>query len=189
MKYILPTLALAFASTALHADEFRPALEEYLTTNVTMWVNDPVLVSAIRSANSVTAGYGLEQINAMDQAWRAEVGTATTPTITPVLNNEAAAFLRNIVDASEGTITEVFIMDGVGLNVAASGVTSDMWQGDEAKFTSTYAVGSDAIHISEVEFDESSQSYTGQISMTITDPDTGAPVGAITVGVNPERLF
>ena len=189
MKFILPAFALTCASSALYADEFRPALEDYLETTVAEWISDPVLVTAIRSANLVTAEYGADQINAMDQAWRSEVGASTQPTIDPILNNDAAALLRDLVEGSQGIVSEIFIMDSVGLNVAASGVTSDMWQGDEAKFTSTYAVGSDATHISDVEFDESSQQYLGQISVTIPDPDTGAPLGAITVGVNVEGLF
>jgi len=68
-------------------------------------------------------------------------------------------------------------------------VTSDYWQGDEAKFTQTYAVGSDAVHFSDIDFDESSQSYQAQISFTIIDPASGAPIGAMTVGVLADGLM
>ena len=80
-------------------------------------------------------------------------------------------------------------MDAHGLNVAATAPTSDMWQGDEAKFTETYPKGPDATHFSEVEFDESSQIFQGQISIPMVDPDTGEVVGAMTVGVNAEALM
>ena len=80
-------------------------------------------------------------------------------------------------------------MDALGLNVAASDTTSDYWQGDEAKFTETYGVGPDATHLGDIELDESSQSYQGQISMTIVDPATGSAIGAITVGVNADALL
>jgi hypothetical protein len=40
-----------------------------------------------------------------------------------------------------------------------------------------------------VEFDESTQTYQGQISVAISDPDTGDVVGAITVGVNVDALM
>lgn len=79
-------------------------------------------------------------------------------------------------------------MDSVGLNVALSGVNSDMWQGYEAKNQQTYSVGPDAYHFSEVELDDSTRTYQVQISMTIVDPDTGAGIGAITVGVDAETL-
>lgn len=188
-KLCMTSLALVLSGTVAMADEFSPALEEYLNTNIVSWASDPVIIAALREANSQTSDYSADQINSMDQAWRAEVGTSNTPTIARVLNNPASDFLRQQVEAAQGTISEVFIMDAVGLNVAASSVTSDMWQGDEEKFTATYNVGADATHVADVEFDESTQTYLGQVSMTIADPDTGAPIGAITVGVNAEALF
>lgn len=65
-------------------------------------------------------------------------------------------------------------MDARGLNVAASDVTSDYWQGDEEKFSATHEVGAGALHISDVEMDKSTQRYQGQISLTISDPATGS---------------
>ncbi|MDX8350890.1 hypothetical protein [Cognatiyoonia sp. IB215182] len=183
------TLTFLVAAQAASADEFAPALEAYLHSNVTAWATDPVILDALRSANSRTADFQSDQILALDQAWRAEVGQSNAPTIEPILNNAAADFLRGQVNASGGTISEIFIMDSVGLNVAASSVTSDMWQGDEAKFTETYSAGPGATHIGDVEFDESAQTYLGQVSMAISDPDTGELLGAVTVGVNAEQLF
>jgi hypothetical protein len=106
-----------------------------------------------------------------------------------VLDHAASAVLRDWVAASDGAITEVFVMDAMGLNVAASAVTSDYWQGDEEKHSETYAKGPDAVHISEIEFDESTQSYQAQVSVPIVDPASGQVVGAMTVGLNADRLF
>lgn len=189
IKKTVCTLALALAAQGALADEFTPALEQYLNENIVQWATDPVIIAALRDANSQTAGYDSARIEALDQAWRAEVGMSDTPTITPILSNAAADFLRQQVEASGGVISEVFIMDQVGLNAAASGVTSDMWQGDEEKFTATYSAGAGAVHIADVEFDESTQTYVGQVSLSITDPETGDLVGAMTVGLNAEALF
>jgi hypothetical protein len=79
-------------------------------------------------------------------------------------------------------------MDDKGMNVALSDVTSDYWQGDEAKWQQTYLVGPDAVHIGDVELDESTQTYQSQVSITVVDPDTKAPIGALTFGVNVEAL-
>ena len=114
---------------------------------------------------------------------------ADRPTITPVLQNPAAEFLRERVAGSDGVITEAFAMDAHGLNVAASDVTSDMWQGDEAKFQETYPKGAGAVHLDDVEFDESTQTYQGQISISLIAPATGQVVGALIVGVNAEALM
>lgn len=80
-------------------------------------------------------------------------------------------------------------MDSVGLNAAVSHVTSDMWQGDEAKYTETYMAGPDAVHFSEIEKDESTGRYQGQISFTVVDPASGEALGAITVGVDADSLL
>ena len=186
---LIAACAACIATPTLAADEFEPALRGFLEGDVRSWSQSPVLVDAIRAMNAERAGYDQAQIDAMDTAWRGEIGTASTPTITPILENDAAAFLRDQVAASGGRITEVFIMGAHGLNVAASAMTSDMWQGDEAKFQQSFGMGADGVHIGDVELDESTQQYQGQVSLTIVDPDTGEPIGAMTVGVNAESLL
>ena len=79
-------------------------------------------------------------------------------------------------------------MDNRGLNVATAGLTSDYWQGDEAKFTETFGKGAGAMQIGEVEFDESSQTYSVQVSLTIVDAKTATPIGAMTIALNAEAL-
>ncbi|MEM6390877.1 MAG: hypothetical protein AAF825_13645 [Pseudomonadota bacterium] len=188
-RFALLAAVASLTAAPSFANEFRPAMEAFLSDEIRDWAQSEVLVAAIVAQNVETEGYDQATIDAMDQAWRAEVGTGNTPTIDAVLRNEAADFLRERVAASGGTITEVFIMDHHGLNVAASATTSDMWQGDEAKFTETFPEGAMAVHFSDVELDDSTQAYQAQISVTIADPATGEPIGAMTVGVNAEALL
>jgi hypothetical protein len=101
----------------------------------------------------------------------------------------ASKILKRLKAAHPDTVTEVLVMDNRGLNVGQSDVTSDYMQGDESKWQKTYAVGAGAIFIDEVEFDESTQKFQSQISATISDPATGEPIGAITVGLNIESLL
>ena len=189
MKTLLLTTTLALAAQGAAANEFEPQIRQYLTEKIMSWAADPVLVDAIVAQNARTGGLSEDQIVDLDNAWRAEVGKTATPTITPIVSNPAAEFLRGRVKASAGAIQEVFIVDMRGLNVAASGVTSNYWQGDESKFEKTFLVGADAVFIDEVHFDESTQSYLAQVSLTLVDPETGAPIGAMTVGLNAESLF
>jgi hypothetical protein len=77
-------------------------------------------------------------------------------------------------------------MDASGLTVAMSDPTSDYWQGDEAKWRETYPAGAGAVHVSEVDLDQSTQTYQSQVSLTVVD--AGEPVGAVTFGVNVEML-
>lgn len=184
------SLVLFLANTsALHADDMRQALQTYLDDHVALWANDPVLVTAIQAQNVETAGYDQSRIDEMDQLWRGFVGNNDAEIIAKVIAKAAADFLRMQVMQSGGAITEAFVMDARGLNVAASVPTSDYWQGDEAKFTQTYPLGGAAVHIGDVALDDSTQQVQGQISMTIVDQATGAAVGAITVGVNLTALM
>ncbi|MDG4648917.1 PDC sensor domain-containing protein [Roseibacterium sp. SDUM158017] len=186
--YIFAVMA-ALAGTPAFADEFQPVLEAFLDAEIRSWSQSGEIVSAIRAQNAENANMNQDDILQLDGALRSEIGMAVTPTIDPVLGHAASDFLRARVGASNGRITEVFIMDAHGLNVASSGLTSDMWQGDEAKFTETFAAGAGAVHFSEVQLDESTQRYQAQISVTIVDPDTGEPIGAMTVGVDAEALL
>ena len=188
MKTTLLAGLVCLAATAATANDYAPAMQAYVDESIAAWMNDAALVAAIKAQNEKHAGLDAAAIEAMDQTWRAEVGTAATPTITPVLQNAAADLLRAKVAEAGGAITEVFIMDMHGLNVAASDVTSDYWQGDEAKFQKTYPMGAGTVFIDEVEFDDSTQTFQGQVSVTIVD-ETGTPVGAMTIGLNAEALM
>jgi len=174
----------AIAALPVHSAELESRLKAYAETEVAAWVQDPVLIDAILAANSAHAALTPEGVQALDLAWRAEIGAAQRPTITPVLENPASDFLRAQVQAATGTITEVFVMDALGLNVAASGITSDFWQGDEEKFSATFPSGPGALHLGPVELDESTQVYQAQVSVTVTDPASGQAIGAITVALN-----
>lgn len=187
-RAFLLSAALIAAAPAAMAVEPHVAMQAYVDTEVMTWAHDGAIIDAIAAQNAKTAGYDAGRIDALDKTWRAEVGTGSD-LVDGVLTNAAADYLRTQIAASDGLITEVFVMDAQGLNVAASGATSDYWQGDEAKFQETYPKGAGAVHFGDIEFDESSQTYQAQISVTITDPASGAPIGAMTIGIDAEALM
>jgi len=182
-------LVAALAAAPAAANDFMPAIQSFLETEIAPWRTDPRLAEAILAQNARTAGYTQADIDSLDQTWRTEVGSSDSALIRSVLDHAASTLLREWVEASDGAITEVFVMDARGLNVASSGLTSDYWQGDEEKFFETFPNGADAVHISDIEFDESSQTYQAQVSVSLVDPTSGQVVGAMTVGLNADRLF
>ena len=182
-------LLAALAAAPASANDYMPAIQSFLETEIAPWTADPRLAEAVVTQNAVTSGYTQADIDRLDQTWMSEVGSADSEIIRSVLDNPASALLREWVDSSDGAITEAFVFDALGLNVASSAVTSDYWQGDEAKYSETFPKGPEAVHISEVEFYESSQAYQVQVSVPIVDPASGAVVGAMTVGLNADRLF
>lgn len=189
MKHLLLVAGFMASALSVSANEYKPAMQAYLDANVNSWANSTVLVEAIRAQNMRTSDYDQAEIDRLDLVWRAEVGSTSSEMITGVLQNDAANFLREQMGDSGGVISEIFAMDARGLNVAASDVTSDYWQGDEAKFQKTFENGPNAVHFSDVEFDESSQTYQGQVSIVIVDPDSNEPIGAVTIGLNAEALL
>lgn len=184
----LAAACLALSLTPAFANEFEAPLKALAGEEIAAIAALPAVVEAIKAQNAETASFDAAKIDALDKAWRAEVGAGDQPTIKAVMSRPASADLVAAREKSSGLFTEIFVMDAKGLNVAQSDVTSDYWQGDEAKWQDTFAKGAGAIHISDVEEDESTQTFQSQVSMTVVDPADGQPIGAITVGVNVELL-
>ena len=184
MKYtpVAATICLLLGQ-ASHAATIEEVLTVFLEDEVRAWATDEILIDAIRAQNEVTAGYSQDRIYEMDEEWKAAVEVAGADIIGNVVNTNASEYLRTQVANSGGLVTEAFVMDARGLNVAASEATSDYWQGDEAKYSSTFIAGPDAVHFSDVEYDASTQQHQAQMSFTIVDPDTGEAIGAATIGV------
>lgn len=179
---------MSFGVATQAEDEFTAPLTALATTDIAAIANDPVVISAILAQNAVTASYDQAKIDELDKQWRAEVDAASKPLIDATLANAASQYLKGVQDASAGKYTEIFVMDAKGLNVAQSSLTSDYWQGDEDKFTASFGAGAGGVHVGDVEQDESTQVFQSQVSVAISDPATGAVIGAITVGVDVSML-
>ncbi|PJK31437.1 hypothetical protein [Minwuia thermotolerans] len=179
--------ALALAALPAAANEFRAPLEQLARGEIRNIVSDATVVAAINAQNQKTAGLGQTDIDGLDKKWRAEVDGGGEM-ISEVLANNLSGYLKARKEAAGGQFTEIFVMDGKGLNVGQSDVTSDYWQGDEAKWKETFLAGADSIHIGDVELDESTQTYQSQVSVPIVDPASGAVIGAATFGVDVSSL-
>ncbi len=192
MKNAVSAMALALALgaglPAGASQDITGAINALVEESFRAQVGNPAVLSALAAQNAANKGLSDAEIDALDKAWRAEVGAGGGAMIDAALSSAASATLKDMQAASRGLITEVFVMDVVGLNAAQSGLTSDYWQGDEAKFQKTYPVGPDAVFVDEVELDESTQTLQSQVSFTIVDPASGAAVGAVTIGVNVDLL-
>ena len=180
---MIKTLAIAiltvFSMSA--AAEQAPESVKQLAEKLKAWGENPALVAAVKAQNAKKQT--LEQIKQRDTTWRDTSGVDDF--MQTILNNPAAAELRKL-EKSEPFFFELFLMDDQGANVAMTNKTSDYWQGDEAKFTESFQGGKGAVHISEVEFDESAQSYLVQVSVPVMED--GSAIGALTVGVNVDAL-
>lgn len=159
----------------------------YIQSHVMPWVSDPVIIASVQAQNAENAGLDQAAITALDQTWRTEAEAEEHPMIDRVLAKPLSIFLRNKQDQSDGSITEIFVTDAKGLNVGQSEITSDYWQGDEAKFTQGLSAVGGRIFVDAAEKDESTQMFQSQASIAIVDA-SGKPIGVITIGVNLDQL-
>lgn len=182
-------VTLYMLATPGQEDVYRVPLRAYAEEQLAKWLENPELIAAIRAQNIAHANLTQSQIDQLDLDWRAQRKVASKPLIDQLLSRPSSAWLRDMQSQTANFVTEVFAMDNRGLNVAQSVETSDLWQGDEDKWQLTYGNGSGEIHISEVEFDESTGTYQSQVSMPIMDPASGDMIGAITFGINVQSLL
>lgn len=192
-KYILAIALLAVSGTVVAADVAGPhdrKVRILLESEAGQWLSDPMLIEAIKRQNSEHASLSQRDIEKMDKAWRKEKKSKSNDRqmIDGVLENQLSVFLKRIAEKSNGLYSEIFIMDNKGLNVGQSDVTSDYWQGDEAKWQKTYLVGPDSLHIAKIEYDDSSRSFQIQASVPIVDPVTKTNIGAVTLGLAMRQL-
>ena len=183
------TLGAVFHTANVSADPEITAAAQSYVENHADWLEHPLLVRAIKAQNVAHASMGQSGIDALDQQWRSESVNGSGPLVDKVMANELSVFLQGVREESQGLITEVFVMDNLGLNVGQSDLTSDFWQGDEAKWQKTYKAGPDVLFVDDVELDESSQRYQAQVSYSISDPVTGDVIGAVTIGIDAEGLL
>lgn len=182
-------LAALLAATPAIADGSRnAAIADYMAAHVEPWLVDPIILGAIRRQNEEYAALDQAGIEALDLEWSMQATATEQPFVKKLLEREISAFLAAKKTAAEGMITEIIVMDARGLNVGLSDVTSDFSQGDEPKWRQTYLSGPGATFIDQPEKDESTQTLQAQASVAITDPATGKPIGAITVGINLDKL-
>ena len=182
-------VTLYMLATPGQEDVYRVPLRAYAEAQLAQWLENEQLIDAVRTQNRSHRGLTQAEIDQLDLDWRAQRKTDAKPLINRLLDQPASAWLRDQQSQTANFVTEVFAMDNHGLNVAQSVETSDYWQGDEAKWKNTFGNGSGDIHISEVEFDDSTGTYQSQVSMAITDPSTGELIGAITFGINVQSLL
>lgn len=167
---------------ALAQDEMphAKAVTAYVKKNVEPWLSNPVIISAVMESNKKHAKLMQTDIDELDAKWKAKDQALMDTT----MKTKAAAFLTEKKEASDGVITEAFVMDDRGLNVAQTDGTSDMWQADEAKWQKTYGVGPGAIFVDKVEEDGGKK--IAQVSVAISDKDRA--IGAITLGIDMDKL-
>ncbi len=151
------------------------------------WLQSPVVGMSVVAQNKRYASLPQSEVDALDKQWRAERKSADQPLIAAILSSPLSNYLTQIQAASAGLFTEIFVMDANGLNVGQSGITSDMWQGDEAKFQKTFPQGHNVVFIDEPELHDATKTWRVQVNLTVSG-NGDVPIGAVTVEYNLTEL-
>lgn len=186
-----PALLMGVAPDFAQAQDAAPPsslINANVIASVREWSQTPIVIDALKAANRTHQDLSQDQIDALDKTWRAETKVEDQPMIAATMVHPLSSYLIRIQARSLGLYSEVFVMDNKGLNVGQSSVTSDYWQGDEAKYQKTYSVGPDAVFIDEAEFNEDSKTWRVQLNLSVVDPADKRAIGAITVEFNMTEL-
>lgn len=162
-------------------------LDTAFVENLKTWLDVPVVRMTLESRNEANAGLTQADIDRLDRQWVRETEGDDQPLITAVLNSPLSTYLLRVQAGANGLFSEIFVMDNKGLNAGQSSITTDYWQGDEAKFQKTYDVGDNAVFIDEPEFHDETDTWRAQVNMTLTN-ERGGRIGAVTVEVNLTEL-
>jgi hypothetical protein len=180
MKQILPlSLLIAACLTRAVAADVPPRVTEIAQKELPALAADPAITAAVAAQSAKATP--LSAIKELDQRWQATPGIADF--MKPCLESPAAQLLRDWRKKHK-FLAEIIVMDNQGANVAISEKTSDYWQGDEKKFIEPFK---GAAFIDQMKFDESTQTYSVQVSVPVVGAD-GKPIGAICFGIDIENL-
>jgi hypothetical protein len=183
--------ALALSGAVAAAEPAKPDIQKLVTPEVIKqmrtWIESDIVRISIATQNKRLSKLDQATIDTLDKQWVKERESEDKPLIAATLSNPLSIYLSRMQGRSLGLYAEIFIMDQNGLNVGQSSITSDFWQGDEAKFQKTYDVAPDAVFIDEPEFDDEMKVWRGQVNFTVTDTD-GKSIGAATVELNLTEL-
>lgn len=177
-------LMIALPISAI-AGDYDAKIQKYIDSSIRNWLDAPDMLNAVAQQDINHFGVTEDDIKILDAQWKAEKLIGGGDLMSSKMNNKLAAFLRGVKAASGGVITEIFVMDNLGLNVGQTDPTGDYMQGDEAKWQKTYLVGAKAVFIDDVEEEDGVKIC--QTSLTVARPN-GFRLGAVTIGLNVDKL-
>lgn len=181
---VLAAVLVFVAGTPSRADE--GVVPPSVIKDIQKWASSPVVHLTLEASNKRHAALKEAEIIKLDKQWRAERKKDDQPLITAVLSSPLSSYLTKIQARSLGLYSEIFVMDSKGLNAGQSSITSDYWQGDEAKWKKTFPVGPTAVFVDTPETNDKTGTENVQVNLAIADGPR--VVGAITVEINLTEL-
>ena len=186
VSLLLIVLALAVTSklvaTEIRWDEstLRHVLQKEIA-QVQALAAEPQVVAAVQQQNA--AALSKADILRRDLAWSS--GDSTLPLKQQMLGSEITHFLKQQVERSR-VYSEMILTDRQGANVATWPLSSDYWQGDEAKWREVALFGRES-YLSPIAHDLSSDSNVVQLAVPVLDDQH--TIGVLIVSIRLSHVF
>lgn len=156
-------------------------VKAYVVKSLIPLISNKVFIAETKKQND--KNISLDEIKKIDKEWQA--AEDLLPIQEAVTTNACAEEINKIIKANPA-IKEAFVMDNKGAVVGENDLTSDYWQGDEAKWQNSFKDGKGGVDVGKVKFDKSANTQLQQISLPIVDGDK--VIGAITFGLDITKL-
>lgn len=192
-KALVSALIISFAASASSSyagqEELLNVIRRITDENIRAMATQPVVINAVETANHKEKK-SLLNIMMLDKKWQS--ADAGDEWVNGFLNNPCSDYFRKVRQSSAekgvSLYAEIFVTDKQGCIIAASGRTTDYWQGDEEKFIKSFAEGAGAVFTGRPDFDESSDKYVIQVSVPVMSPHTKRAIGVLTAGIDLDML-
>lgn len=179
VAFLTALFFVLISSAAVFAGPAPQKVVDLANSQLAQLGSDQMVVEAVSAANE--EGKTMKQIEAMDAQWKADKKAGkTAPYMAELMENDCAKQLKSMM-TEHPYITEIFVTDNQGANVAQTGGTGDYWQGDEAKFQKVFNQG---VLVSDVEAEDGKN--ISQVSVPVLDGDTH--IGTMTIGVDIDQV-
>ncbi|HON90898.1 MAG TPA: hypothetical protein PLT20_00200 [Sedimentisphaerales bacterium] len=180
-------LAVALPENATDAEKSKLTEEFAMLKTFTKGVLLPLCVNKVfvqEVAAQNAKGVSLADIQAIDKQWME--AEDELPIQAEKMNNACALEIKKIAKTLP-ILGETFVMDNQGANVGQNALTSDYWQGDEAKWKESYKDGKGGVDFGKRQLDKSTNVVDQKISLPVID-EQGKVIGAVCFGVKVELL-
>ena len=181
------------------SDYEREKVKNLVMPLMQQWAALPEVITAVMAQNDNQQTFSRQSdsqqpstqqtILEKDALWQGEFKAGNFSLAASLMGIPLSQQLRQLKTRSQGLITEIILMDARGANVAISDMTSDYWQGDEAKFLLSFNKSPEELFFEPVGYDESTRRFQVHVSLPIYAPDIDTSIGVLTVGVDIEKAL
>lgn len=175
----IPTAVIAQPLPIAARAEDSPLIGSVLRTVALELLADETVLTGLRRAAQENDALTMDAIIQRDVAWRLQAKRGAGPLLDAVMQGEMSRHLTLVRVPRQAVLADMMLTDDRGLLLAATRITSDYDQSDEAKYIIPTTTDPGTVHVEEAAYDESADDYVVAASILLIDPANGRPLGVL----------